>query len=267
MICDFHAHLLDEPGYADALAETAQTLGFDKLCVSGGEARYGLASNEEALAQAKRYPELFVPFAHVRLGVDDAVAVERLRQQGFRGLRVCGPPAPYDAPEFFGLYEAACSLGMPVLFHTGILPPTPLDRALDVRCERMRPVYLDTLARQLPELKIVGTGLGFPWCEEAVATAQAHENVFFDLSAGVLRRRGLGLLRALLSPHEGQMLGQPEAGGAWARIVFGSAVRYGEMAAVERDYRRLFRALALPERIVEAIMGGNAAALLGLQAG
>ncbi len=266
VLCDFHAHLYDEPNYAEILAESAQNLGFDKLCIGGGEARYGMASNESVLTQAEVYPDLFVPFAFVRLGVDGPRVVEELSRAGFQGLRVCAPPAPYDAGEFFPVYEAAGALGMPVLFHTGFLPPTALDRAMDVRSDRMRPVHLDTLARQFPALNIVGCGLGGPWYEEANETLRRHTNVFFDLSGAALRRKGLDFFRGLLGSQAASVLPEPAVEAVWPRILFGTAVRSDEIASVERDYQRLFRSLALEDEVVSGIMGGTAARLLGLSA-
>ena len=263
MLVDFHAHIYDEPDYARMLAETAQNLGFDKLCIGGGEARYGMSSNGEALRCAESYPDLFVPFAHVRLGLDGPHEVAQFGRMGFRGLRVSAPPAPYDAPQFFAVYEAACALGMPVLCHTGFLPATKLDRALDVRSEHTRPVYVDTLARQFPELKIVGCGLGGPWYEEASETLRRQENVYFDLSGRSLRHKGVPFFRSLLGSESGSVLGNPEGRAVWSKMVFGTGVRHEEIASVERDYQRLFRVLALPEEIVADIMGGNAARLIG----
>ena len=264
MLCDFHAHLFDEPGYADALAETAHNLGMDKLCIGGGEARYGMLSNASVLRQAATYPDLFIPFACVRLGMDGAALVEDCGRAGFSGLRVSAPPAPYDSPAFFPVYEAAAALDMPMLFNTGLLPATALDRSADVRCEHMRPVYLDTLARQLPELKIIGCGLGGPWYDEAAETLAWHENVHFDLSGNVLQRKGTGFLRGLLGAEDGSVWGQGDRRSVWSRIVFGTGVRHEEIASAERDYQRLFRALALPQQTVDDIMGGNAGRLLGL---
>jgi len=264
LLCDFHSHLYDEPNYAEALAEAAQNLGFDKICISGGEARFGMGSNEELLIQADEYPDLFVPFAFVRLGFDGAAEVEEIGGMGFRGLRVWAPPAPYDAEEFYPVYEAAEALEMPILFHTGFLPVTPLDRALDVRSHRMRPVYLDTLARRFPGLKIVGHGLGGPWYEEAGETLRHHKNVFFDLSGSALRRKGAQFFRASLGFENGTVVGEGGDERVWSRILFGSAVRCEEIAAVERDYERLFRSLALPDGVVDDIMGGTAARILGL---
>jgi len=264
VLCDFHTHLLDEPNYAEALAEVAQNLGFDKLFVCGGEPRYGMASNEDVLSQAERYPDLFVAFAFLRLGQDGARDVEEMQRAGFVGLRLCAPPAPYDNEEFFPVYEAAAAVGMPVLFHTGFLPATPLDRALDVRPHRMAPRYLDTVARSFPALKIVGCGLGGPWYEEAVATLQHHSNVYFDLSGGAIHRKGVHFFRGLLSPQTSSPMNAAAIGPTWSKIIFGTAVRHEDIASVERDYQRLFRSLALAEDLVRAIMGETAASLLGL---
>jgi len=264
--CDFHTHLYNQPGYAQALAETAQNLGFDKLCISGSEPRFGMATNDELLAESEEYPDLFIPFAFLRLGVDGPAEVQDLRSLGFRGLRVWAPPAPYDAEEFYPVYEAAEALQMPMLFHTGFLPVTPLDRALDIRSHRMRPVYLDTLARRFPSLKIVGSGLGGPWYEEASETVRRHSNVFFDLSGLALRRRGVEFFRAKLGSEVNSVGGAAVDEVVWSRILFGTAVRHDEITSVERDYQRLFRTLALSNEAVAGIMGDAAARILGLSA-
>lgn len=264
MLIDFHAHLYDEPGYGEALAEAARNLGIDRLCICGGEGRYDLAANAEVRRQADSYPEFFIPFAHVNLGEDGAATVERLSRAGFVGLCVWGPPAPSDDQRFFPLYEAAQALEMPVLFHTCFLPPTPLDRARRLRTAHARPLHLDTLARYFPQLKIVGVGLGCPWCEEAAEVLRQHANVYFDLSGDVLRRKGAEFLGALLRPLQAALWDQSAAGDLWGRIVFGSGVRHDEIASVERDHQRVFRSLALGAEDIGAVMGHTAGRLLGI---
>ncbi len=264
MICDFHAHLYEEQGYADALAETARTLGIEKMCIGGGEARYGMASNEMALEQSERYPDSFVPFALVRLGLDGPSEVTRLSEMGFRGLRVMAPPAPYDDERFFPVYEAAQALDLPILFHTGILPPTPLDRAFDVRADRSRPIHLDTLAREFPTLGIVGCGLGWPWYEEAAEVLSLHANVYFDLSGVTLHKKGPDFFAALLRAAPATLLGRPQSGAACRRLLFGTGARPERMADIECEYERLFRTMALGGDAVDEIMGGAAARMLGL---
>ncbi|MHC5034061.1 MAG: amidohydrolase family protein [Planctomycetota bacterium] len=266
MLVDFHVRLYDESGYGEALAETARNLGLDRLCISGGEAQYALASNAEVRRQAELYPELCIPFARVNLGEDGPSTVDGLRRVGFEGLCVWAPPAPYDDEAFFPLYEAAEALGMPIVFHTGYMPAAPLDRANRVRSANMRPVYLDTLARCFPHLKIVGVGLGSPWCAEAVEVMRYHPNVYFDLSGDVLRRKGAEFLGSILRPAHSTLWDTDVTGNLWGQIMFGSGVRHEDIASVERDYQRIFRSLALASQDVEAVMGHTAAGLLNIPA-
>jgi len=267
MIIDIHAHLYDESGYGEALAETAKNLGLNCLCIAGGEPRYGLASNAEVRKQADEYPDLFIPFAYLKLGQEGAAEVERYSRIGFRGLCVWAPPTPYDDEAYFHVYEAAEALRMPVLFHTGFLPRTPLDRAARVRCANMRPVYLDTVARCFPGLTVIGVGLGNPWYAEAAETLRHNPNVYFDLSGNVLRMKGPEFFSSLLRPSPGVLWEQDLGGGLLGRIVFGTGVRHEEIASVETDYQRIFRSVALSSEEAEAVMGRTAARLLSLPTG
>jgi predicted TIM-barrel fold metal-dependent hydrolase len=264
VLIDFHAHLYDEAGYGEALAETSKNLGLDCLCIGGGEPRYGLASNVEVRKQADAYPDLFVPFAHFALGDDGPSVVERLNRIGFRGLCVWAPPAPYDDESFYATYEVAEALQMPILFHTGFMMRTPLDRPMRVRSANMRPVYLDTVARCFPDLKVVGVGLGNPWCAEAAETLRHNPNVLFDLSGDVLRNRGHDFFSSVLRPTPGSLWEEDPGGDLLSRIVFGSAARHEDIASVERDYQRILRSMALGPEDLEAVMGHTAAGLLGM---
>ena len=82
---------------------------------------------------------------------------------------------------FYPVYAACCELG--VLFctqigHTGPLMPSEVGR----------PVYLDRVALDFPELVIVAGHIGYPWTDEAVAVATKHANVYIDTSAWTARR-------------------------------------------------------------------------------
>ena len=265
MICDCHAPVFDESDYVPMLAETAQNLGFDKLCIHAGSERYGMVGNDGVLKHADRYPDLFVAFGYLDAYEAPGRVVERLVGRGFAALRIGVPPVPYDSPELFPVYEAASALGVPLFFATGYVPPSRMDRALDVRVSRMRPSGLDTIARQFEELQVIGTGLGGPWFEEGTATLRWNENAFFDLSGASLRNRGAGFFRTLLGPRQGSFPGTEDSGGAWSGIVFGSGSHYNDLASVEADYQRLFRSLALPQEVVSDIMGRNMIRVLGLE--
>ena len=58
-----------------------------------------------------------------------------------------------------------------------------------------RPIYLDQVALDFPELVIVGGHIGYPWTEEAIAVATKHPNVYIDTSAYTVKRYPPELLR------------------------------------------------------------------------
>ena len=51
-----------------------------------------------------------------------------------------------------------------------------------------RPIYLDRVALDFPDLTIVAGHIGYPWTDEAIAVATKHPNVYIDTSAYTTRR-------------------------------------------------------------------------------
>ena len=51
-----------------------------------------------------------------------------------------------------------------------------------------RPIYLDRVALDFPELVIVAGHIGYPWTDEAIAVATKHLNVYIDTSAYTVKR-------------------------------------------------------------------------------
>ena len=46
------------------------------------------------------------------------------------------------------------------------------ERSQNASSARMRPIYLNTIARAFPDLKIIGAHLGNPWYQEAAEVAR-----------------------------------------------------------------------------------------------
>lgn len=64
-----------------------------------------------------------------------------------------------------------------------------------------RPIpYLDDVAREFPDLKIVGGHVGFPWINEIIALAMKFPNVYIDTSAYICKRYPQELVRPSIDP-------------------------------------------------------------------
>ncbi len=145
-----------------------------------------MISNDEVAAFVAEAPERLVGVGSVDISRPMAAVAEIRRcvlELGFKGIRVL--PWLWEAPptdrRFYPVYVACCELGVPFctqIGHTGPLMPSEVGR----------PIYLDQVALDFPELVIVGGHIGYPWTDEAVAVATKHQNVFIDTSAYTIRR-------------------------------------------------------------------------------
>ena len=263
MIIDFHHHLLSGNSYVDAMLRQMDVAGVDKLCLSGlgvpsdnwlGDTFPG---NRDVEAAATRYPDRILPIGTIRLGVDSANTVRELFDGGFLGLKTTRPLYDYDDTRLDVVYATAEELGMPILFHTGFIVRSKTDALDDVSSARTRPVLLDRIARRFPNLAIVLAHLGMPWHDEAAQMCRFHDNVYADFSGSLLGWRNR------LSPSDfKRILYWP---GAMSKIIFGSDVQHDELEIAVRDYERILSLMHVDDTTRRAVMGGNAAKLLGIK--
>jgi predicted TIM-barrel fold metal-dependent hydrolase len=93
-----------------------------------------------------------------------------------RGLKLHPTTGFYpDDPVCYPFYEKALELNIPVLFHTGT-QPAPL------KPQYARPVLVDTVAAEFPDLKIIMAHVGHCWWEEALALATVKPNLYVEFS-------------------------------------------------------------------------------------
>jgi predicted TIM-barrel fold metal-dependent hydrolase len=264
-IIDAHHHLGSEPDYAEQLAETCHNLGIVKVClVCVNVAGDGAEANARTRAAFERHPDLYVGFGGVDLWADDGPdQVQRLHEEGFTGLKFIIPPKAYHDPAFYPTYERAQSLGMPALFHLGIVARG--SRRVRVDNNLMRPIYLDTIAREFPELTIIGAHLGNPWYEEATMSCRWNPNLYFDLSGSTLKKKSPQFLGELLWWTPSTFYHDVEGRYAWEKIVFGSDVNHAYVRDVLNDYERTMQALALEPALREKVLYGTMAGILGLK--
>ncbi len=87
---------------------------------------------------------------------------------------------PPNHAKYYPFYAKCIELDIPVQMQVG----QSLIYSGDQRCRSVgRPIYLDDVACDLPELKLIGTHVGIPWHEEMIAMAWKHENVYICTDA------------------------------------------------------------------------------------
>ena len=258
-------HYESSDGYVERLLEEEHRLGFDKVCLNGALGFQHGDGNDGVEQAMKKHPDTIVGLAYLPLGVEGPEAVREYHKRGFRGLKMIRPPLPYDDKSFYPVYEAAEELEMLCLFHLGIVVRTPLDKQFDVNNERHRPVYLDTIARAFPGLKLLGAHLGNPWYEEAGMICRWNPNLYFDLSGSSLKAKPPQFFQQLLWWTETSQYRDPEGRHAWAKIVFGSDVAINLIEDVMNDFQRTMDAIGLRKDLKDLVFGGTMAKLLGFE--
>jgi predicted TIM-barrel fold metal-dependent hydrolase len=188
------AHVFTMFGRGDALAGQTATQVVDEMDAAGIELAIltGLVeadfsiSNDVVASWVAQFPDRFAGRACVdpRDPVAAVAELERcVKELGFCSLQVL-PYAfalPFSHRLYYPLYAKCVELGIPVVTqvgHTASLLPS----------EPGRPIYLDDVALDFPELTIVGGHIGWPWTEEMLALAWKHPNVYVETSAHLPHR-------------------------------------------------------------------------------
>ena len=193
---DIHHHLLEETDYVDRLlrgmdanaVERCALIGlgplFHRLFVTVAEP-VPTPDNDAVAAAVNAHPDRFFGLGFIRLGVDRAERVDELKARGFRGLKFHIPAKPYDATEFFDVYEHAAAAELPCLFHTGIVRlPVPRPGA-GVRSRYMDIMRLEGIAQEFPQLTIIAAHLGVQDYRTALTLIRIFPNIFADLSGSL----------------------------------------------------------------------------------
>lgn len=185
----------EAPPVAFTLAMMDQA-GVDMSLLSAWEGPRGsIISNDEVASFVAEAPDRLVGVGSVDISKPMAAVREIRRcvnELGFKAIRVL--PWLWEVPptdrRFYPVYTACAELGVPFctqIGHTGPLMPSEVGR----------PIYLDQVAIDFPELTIVGGHIGYPWTEEAIAVATKHENVYIDTSAYTVSRYPANLVEYL----------------------------------------------------------------------
>ena len=214
--------------------------GVDKMLISAWVAPQNvMISNDEVAAFVGEAPDRLIGVGSVDISKPmEAVREVRrcVNELGFKAIRVL--PWLWEVPptdrRFYPVYTACAEVGVPFctqIGHTGPLMPSEVGR----------PIYLDQVALDFPELTIVGGHIGYPWTEEAIALVTKHENVYIDTSAYSVRRYPENLLRFLKGHGAG-------------KVLFGTNYPMMPHAQALKD----LEGLELSAEVRDAFLGGNA---------
>lgn len=85
-----------------------------------------------------------------------------------------------DHARFYPAYAKCAELDVPIQLQVGHCLRYSAERPLR---SVGRPITLDTIACDFPELKLVGIHIGWPWTEEMISVAYKHPNVYIGSDA------------------------------------------------------------------------------------
>jgi len=164
------------------------------------QTRFAIDTTSEIEALTTKYPGRvygladYDPF-HIR---ESLAKVERdCSERGYKGvyIHIYGYDIGLDHKKMYPLYALCEAKGIPVSMQIGhVLEAMP--------SEHGRPMQLDRIACDFPELVLVGTHTGWPWVEEALAVITKWPNVYLSTSAW-LPKYFNPALRQFMNSHVG----------------------------------------------------------------
>ena len=140
---------------------------------------------EQVAGYCREHPERFSGLA----GVDPSRGMTGVRELEV-AVKDLGFVGAHLYPHWFGLapdhakyypyYAKCCELDIPIMMQVGqnlvYNPERPLPSV-------GRPINLDQVSIDFPELKVIGIHIGIPWAEEMIAMAWKHKNVYIGVDA------------------------------------------------------------------------------------
>ncbi len=234
----------------EAIVAELETQGVEKAVITGRdcETTYGSPANNPSLEEfTKAYPDKFIGFYGVdpHKGMSAVYALSRaVNELGMRGAAVDPYLAkiyPNDA-KYYPIYSKCCELNIPVVFTTG--PATLVPGAV---MDHVAPRYIDFVARDFPELRIVISHGGYPWVNEAIFVAQRNANVYLDLSEYELFPQAEAYVQAMNSVIQD-------------KVLFASAHPFVEL----KTALEVYASLPLSPETRRKVMYENAKRVLGL---
>ncbi len=210
-------------------------------------------SNYEIAELAAKNPDVVIPFASIdpRKGKRGAQeARDLIERHGVRGFKFHGIMQDIDPGDriAYPLYEVIAEHRLPAIFHTGHSGMgSGMRGGGGVRLKWGRPMLIDDVAVDFPDMKIILAHPGWPWVDENLSMALHKENVFIDLSGWSPKYFPAQLIQYANGPLKRKML-------------FGS-----DFPLIHPDvWIQSARQVGFKEEVLAGILKDNAVRLLGL---
>ena len=128
----------------------------------------------------RKFPDKFIGFAGIDplKGMDAIREIRRAYDLGLRGvaLRPFMFKIPPTHAKMYPIYATCVELNIPIWFHLSINYST-------ISMEYERPIFLDAVAQDFPELRMIAGHGGWPWVNEMVAVAWRNPNIYIDIAS------------------------------------------------------------------------------------
>jgi predicted TIM-barrel fold metal-dependent hydrolase len=236
---DFVA-MMDEAGLEKALIPAIRMMSYQRKDMVWD------IQEEEVHEVVKLFPDRLVGLCGFNPleKMDGVRRVERaVRELGFKGVYIhtYGFGIPLDHRLYYPLYAKCVELGITVSMQVG-------HSAEHMPNELGRPIHLDNVALDFPELNLIGAHTGWPWTEEMISLAWKHENVYLGIDAHHPK---------YLEPtvvHFMKTRGQN-------KVIYGT----NYPAVFHKDSIECIRNdLELSDKVIEKVLRGNATRVYGL---
>lgn len=240
----------------EKFVEQLEKMGVEKAIIFNldEETPSGIAGlpNDYYANIVKQFPEKFIGFA----GIDPLKKKKALKEirrsydSGLRGIAV--RPFMFQIPpshkKMYPIYSVCVELDIPVWFHISINYST---NTMEVE----RPIYLDVVAQDFPDLKMIAGHGGWPWVNELVAVAWRNPNIYIDIASYLPKYIGMKGTGWESLMHYGNSVLQD-------RVLFGSTWLFMGMSI--KQLADEVMKLPLKEEVKEKWLYSNAAKLLGI---
>ncbi|MFW9795248.1 MAG: amidohydrolase family protein [Candidatus Thorarchaeota archaeon] len=160
-------------------------------------------------------------------------------EKGCVGWKMYPPNGFYpDDNEFDSFYNLCIDLDIPILIHQGFTPRFK-------HIKYARPIYVDRVAADFPDLKIILAHVGFPWKDETLTVASKNPNVAVDVS-------GWQVYASTVPNKVYQMLADARIMRVFPnRILFGSDYPLFEDTMPLKEWVEFFKKIQIPSELVD----------------